>query len=145
MAEIREAIEIGGMALLYIVRAASPLLAEGSTVLFLSGRSTELVLPHHGALAAAKALGDCLVRYLALECASRGINFNTLGSGPVATDLFRAVRGGDGPAPSTPSGRPLEPADVAEVAHFLLSPAARMIRGQSLLVDGGLSTGIRSS
>jgi enoyl-[acyl-carrier protein] reductase III len=145
LAEIREAIEVGGMALLYIVRATSSLLGEGSSVVFLSGRSTELVLPHHGALATAKALGDCLVRYLAIECASRGINFNTLGSGPVATGLFRAVRGDDGPPPSTPSGRPLEASDVAEVAHFLLSPASRMVRGQSLLVDGGLSTGIRSS
>jgi len=149
MSEVRQAIEIGGMALLYLVRAASRLLEGGSTVLFLSGASTHLVLPQHGALAAAKALGDCMIRYLAIECAPRGINFNTLGSGPVDTELLRAVRSQTGTMtngmPVTPSGRPLEADDLAEVAAFLLSKGGTMIRGQSILVDGGLSVTTRKT
>jgi enoyl-[acyl-carrier protein] reductase III len=33
----------------------------------------------------------------------------------------------------------LEPDDLAEVVAFLCSPAARMIRGQTIIVDGGYS------
>jgi len=59
---------------------------------------------------------------------------NTLSVGPIDT----------GGAPSTPAGRPLTAEDAAEVAAFLISPAASMIRGQTVLVDGGLGTTIRA-
>lgn len=146
---IRSAIEIGGMALLYLVRAGLPLLGEGSSVLFLSGNGVDLVLPNHGALAAAKAIGECFVRYLAIECAPRGINFNTLRVGPVDTGLYRQAIGApaDKPGtltPVTPNGRHLKADDAALAAEFLLSNAGAMVRGQTILVDGGLSTGVRA-
>jgi enoyl-[acyl-carrier protein] reductase III len=40
----------------------------------------------------------------------------------------------------TPAGRLVEPEDVAEAVCFLASPAAAMIRGQTVVVDGGYST-----
>src|SRR5919108_1882655 len=46
LADIMQAINVGGMALLYLVQPAMTLLREGSTVLFLSGSSVDLVLPH---------------------------------------------------------------------------------------------------
>lgn len=149
LAKVKQAVEVGGMALLYLVQPAMKLLGQGSTVLFLTGASTHLVLPRHGALAAAKALGDCFVKYLAIECAAKGINFNSLGVGPVDTDLYRSVaaRSPDGtplPPPTTPNGRRITPEDVAEVAAFLVSEGGSMIRGQTVLVDGGMSTTVRS-
>ena len=39
----------------------------------------------------------------------------------------------------TPAGRLVEPRDVAEVVCFLAAPAAGMIRGQTVVVDGGYS------
>ncbi|HEX7066188.1 MAG TPA: SDR family oxidoreductase, partial [Bacillales bacterium] len=33
----------------------------------------------------------------------------------------------------------VEPKDLAETTHFLCTPAADMIRGQTLIVDGGIS------
>ncbi|HLF00694.1 MAG TPA: SDR family oxidoreductase [Anaerolineales bacterium] len=36
-----------------------------------------------------------------------------------------------------PAGRSVTPEDVAEVVAFLCSPAAHMIRGQTIVVDGG--------
>ena len=39
----------------------------------------------------------------------------------------------------TPAGRLVEPADVAEAVSFLCSDAAEMVRGHTLVVDGGFS------
>jgi len=41
----------------------------------------------------------------------------------------------------TPAGRIIAPEDIAEVVAFLCSPAAFMIRGQTILIDGGASLG----
>jgi enoyl-[acyl-carrier protein] reductase III len=38
---------------------------------------------------------------------------------------------------ATPAGRLVSPEDVAEVVGFLCTPAASMIRGQVIVVDGG--------
>jgi enoyl-[acyl-carrier protein] reductase III len=39
----------------------------------------------------------------------------------------------------TPAGRLVEPDDVAAAVSFLCSDDAAMIRGQTLIVDGGFS------
>src|SRR4029079_12431234 len=39
----------------------------------------------------------------------------------------------------TPAGRLVEPSDVADAVCFLCSPAAEMVRGHTLVVDGGFS------
>jgi enoyl-[acyl-carrier protein] reductase III len=39
----------------------------------------------------------------------------------------------------TPAGRMVEPADVAGAVAYLVSPEAEMVRGQTLIVDGGFS------
>lgn len=38
----------------------------------------------------------------------------------------------------TPTRQPTEPADIADMVAFLLSPAARQVAGQALNVDGGI-------
>jgi enoyl-[acyl-carrier protein] reductase III len=42
-------------------------------------------------------------------------------------------------ASRNPAGRIVEPEDLAETVYFLCTPAASMIRGQTIIVDGGLS------
>jgi enoyl-[acyl-carrier protein] reductase III len=39
----------------------------------------------------------------------------------------------------TPAGRMVEPDDVAGAVAYLVSPEADMVRGQTLIVDGGFS------
>jgi enoyl-[acyl-carrier protein] reductase III len=39
----------------------------------------------------------------------------------------------------SPAGRLVEPEDVADAVLFLCSPEAEMVRGQTLIVDGGFS------
>jgi enoyl-[acyl-carrier protein] reductase III len=42
----------------------------------------------------------------------------------------------------TPAGRMVVPEDVANVVAFLCSEEAFMIRGQTIVIDGGTSVGL---
>jgi NAD(P)-dependent dehydrogenase (short-subunit alcohol dehydrogenase family) len=42
---------------------------------------------------------------------------------------------------ATPIGRLLKPSEIAEVVHFLLSPAASGVTGATVPVDGGVMAG----
>ena len=93
---------------------------------------------------ASKAALEALTRYLAVELAPKGIVVNAVSPGLVLTDAlqhFDAVRQEEdlvARAESlTPAGRLVTPEDVAEVVAFLCSPGGSMIRGQTILVDGG--------
>ena len=44
---------------------------------------------------------------------------------------------------STPAGRIVTPDDLAGAVAFLCGPDAEMIRGQTLVVDGGFSLPVR--
>ena len=42
-----------------------------------------------------------------------------------------------------PAGRMVMPEDIAHVVAFLCTPAAEMIRGQTIIVDGGYTLVVR--
>jgi NAD(P)-dependent dehydrogenase (short-subunit alcohol dehydrogenase family) len=98
---------------------------------------------------AAKAAVINLTRSLSAEWAGDGINVNAVCPGGVDTPMLAAVAewlearfgipsqellAGMGP---TQLGRKVAPVEVARVIAFLLSDEARIIRGQSINVDGG--------
>ncbi|HYJ48279.1 MAG TPA: SDR family oxidoreductase [Microbacterium sp.] len=90
---------------------------------------------------ASKAALDRIVISAARELASRGISANALNPGPIDTgwmtdDVRSALIG------MQPGGRLGEPADVAEVVAFLVSPKGRWVTGQLLTADGGFSISI---
>lgn len=138
-----EAVTLNGIGLLYVVKAALPLIGEGSAVFFLSSRGSDTVVPGYAAIGTAKALGESLIRYMAKELAPMGARANTVAAGPLDTDAIHAVL--DNPekrleaaAEANPSGRGLEFDDVTEAVAWLASPEAEMVNGQLLFVDGGL-------
>lgn len=88
-----------------------------------------------------------LVRGLAVELARDGIRVNGIAPGYIRTAQALSVTHSLGPqgleaaAKFIPLGRVGEPDDIADVALFLASDAARYITGQVLVVDGGLLVG----
>jgi NAD(P)-dependent dehydrogenase (short-subunit alcohol dehydrogenase family) len=78
-------------------------------------------------------------RHLAYEVARDGINVNAICPGPTLTHMYERIdevtrreR-----VASIPKGRWVTPEDLGEVTVFLCSPAADMICGVALDVDGG--------
>jgi enoyl-[acyl-carrier protein] reductase III len=90
-----------------------------------------------------KAALEALVRYLAVELSPRGIHVNAVSAGLVETGALEYFPNREEMLEwyrrRTPAGRLVEPRDVAEVVCFLAAPAAGMIRGQTVVVDGGYS------
>ena len=82
-----------------------------------------------------------LTRVLALEWAQHGINVNAVGPTFILTPLTQSTF--DDPVlredllKRIPLGRVGQPEDVAGAVVFLASPAADLITGHTLLVDGG--------
>ncbi len=118
---------------------------EGGKIIAITSPGADRVLPDYVAVGASKAALNALVRYLAVELAPKNIAVNGIAPGLVETSaldhfafmddkniLSQAVR-------NTPAGRLVTPRDIAEVAAFLCSPSAHMIRGQIITVDGGFT------
>ena len=101
------------------------------------------VLDNYALVGASKAALEALVRYLAVELAPRGIRVNAVSAGVVETGALEhfpnkeaMLEMGD---PRTPPAGSVAREDVAAVVTFLCSPDAEMIRGQTVVVDGGWS------
>ncbi len=129
--------------LLSLARTCAGEMRPGSSIVGVSSLGSTRVLPDYALVGVSKAALESLVRYLAVELAPRGIRVNAVSAGFVETgaldyfpnkeDLLSVA------LERTPAGRLVEPGDVAAAVTFLCSPDADMVRGQTLIVDGGYS------
>lgn len=136
---------INARAALFCAQRAAPGMAArgGGRIVNVSSPGSFRVLPDYVVVGASKAALEAITRYLAVELAAQGIVVNAVSPGIVATDALKhfAVLRDEGlldrTAAATPAGRLVTPEDVAGLVAFLCSPAAAMIRGQTILIDGG--------
>jgi enoyl-[acyl-carrier protein] reductase III len=130
-------------ALLSLTRAAAPKMPAGSSIVALSSLGSTRVLENYVLVGTSKAALESLVRYLAVELAPRGIRVNAVSGGVVETGALEHFPNRDqmlkAARTRTPAGRMVTPDDIAETVLFLCSPGADMIRGQTIVVDGGFS------
>ncbi len=99
-------------------------------------------IPARNAYGAAKAGIVAMTRSLACEWARSGLRVNAVAPGYVRTALVdRLVREGALDVAAiearTPLGRLAEPAEIADVIAFLLSPRASYVTGTCVEADGG--------
>lgn len=101
---------------------------------------------HLGIYAISKAADMQLVRNLAVEWGPRGIRANCIAPGLIRTDFARALW--ENPEilqrrnRETPLQRIGEPDDIAGAAIFLASRAGSFMTGQTIVIDGGATTGV---
>jgi NAD(P)-dependent dehydrogenase (short-subunit alcohol dehydrogenase family) len=98
-------------------------------------------LPGQVAYAASKAGQLGMIRTLASENAARGITVNAILPGLVATEqvLAMPLQVRERVLSALPTGRPVEPAEIAATVAFLAGAEAAQISGQALAVDGAAS------
>ena len=116
----------------------------GGSIVSLSSPGSFRVLPDYIVVGASKAAIESLTRYLAVELAPLGIRVNAVSPGLVETEAlqhFQVLQGNqeliERTRRHTPAGRLVTPDDVANLVAFLCSEEAEMIRGQTILLDGG--------
>jgi enoyl-[acyl-carrier protein] reductase III len=137
---------INARSLLFMAQRAADMMAPrgGGAIVSISSPGAGRVLPDYVVVGASKAAIEAITRYLAVEFAPKNIVVNAISPGVVLTEAlqhFDLVRSDERIADRileiTPAGRMLTPQDIAEVVAFLCSPAAIMLRGQVLALDGG--------
>ena len=130
-------------ALLSLTRAIAPTMPSGGSIVAISSLGSTRVMANYVLVGTSKAALESLVRYLAVELAPRGIRVNAVSAGVVETGALehfpnrdKMIREG---LERTPAGRLVEPKDVAGAVAYLASADAEMVRGHTLVVDGGFS------
>jgi len=130
-------------ALLSLARACAPDMEPGSSIVAVSSLGATRVLENYVLVGTSKAALESVVRYLAVELAPRGISVNTVSAGVVETEALEHFPNREqmlhAGRTRTPAGRLVEPDDVAGAVAYLCSPDAEMVRGHTLVVDGGFS------
>lgn len=136
---------VNARAFLFAAQRAAPLMEArgGGHMVAISSPGSTRVMPDYVAVGASKAALEALTRYLAVELAPKQIVVNAIAPGLVLTDALQHFAVLADPQvieraiARTPAGRVVTPEDVAELVAFLCSPAAFMIRGQVIVMDGG--------
>ena len=112
--------------------------SAGGSILFMSSVVGHQAHKKLAAYAITKAGLEMLAKNLVIELSPYNINVNAIAPGATLTE--RTLDDGDYEktwSRITPLGKPASTNDIANAALFLVSPGARHITGQSLIIDGG--------
>lgn len=133
---------INARAALLCAQKAAKLMGGGGKIVNISSLGSSFVWPTYAVVGISKAALEAVTRYLAIELAPKGICVNTVSASAVDTEALRFyIKEGlvKDTRQATPAGKMVTPEDVAGVVAFLCSDEASMIRGQTIVVDGGTS------
>ncbi|HEX8057194.1 MAG TPA: SDR family oxidoreductase [Novosphingobium sp.] len=127
-----------------LTREALPHLGQGASILFVGSTWGIYGTPGGGAYSAVKAAQIGLMQTLAAEYGPQGIRSNYIAPTVVRTDMTEAYWDLDFFRRTnhelTPYNRECTVEDIGNMAAFLVSDEAGFVNGQTIAVDGGVST-----
>lgn len=117
------------------------LFAQGGRIFAMTSSGSHTVIPHYGAVSAAKAALESHIRQLAVELGYMKITCNAIMAGVTDTPALRKIPGNDkmlyAAKTKNPGGRLTSPEDVAKAIALLCDERADWISGSVISVDGG--------
>jgi enoyl-[acyl-carrier protein] reductase III len=134
---------INARSILFGAKAAMPYMKERGwgRIIGISSFGSRRVLPEYSVVGVSKAAIETLIRYLAVELAPHGIVCNSVSPGVVETEALNFFPSKDAILSEglrrTPAGRFVTPEEVAGLVAWLCTDQARMIVGQTIIMDGG--------
>lgn len=134
---------INAKAMLFGAQEAAKLMDKGGKIVGISSLGSIRYLENYTTIGVSKAAVESITRYLAVELAPKGIAVNTVSGGAIDTEALTHFPNREellnDARVNTPAGRMVEIDDMVKAALFLISDDADMIRGQTIIVDGGRS------
>ena len=125
----------------FLAQAAAKQMKEqktGGSILFMSSVVGHQAHKNLAAYAITKAGLEMLAKNLVIELSPYHITANAIAPGATLTERTMDDKEYDSTwSRITPIGKPATTTDIAKAALFLVSPDAKHITGQSLVVDGG--------
>ena len=145
--EVRQLIDTNFLGSLWTIQAAVPALKAAGDGVIVNVASVlgHRPLPHTGIYAASKAAVMQITKAAAIELAREGIRVNALAPGYVITDLNREFLESDAGVKlqkRTALHRFASPEELMPALLFLLDPANSYMTGETLTIDGGMSSGL---
>jgi enoyl-[acyl-carrier protein] reductase III len=134
---------INSKALLFCAQEAAKLMDQGGKIVSISSLGSIRYLENYTVVGVSKAALEALTRYLAVELARKNIVVNAVSGGAIDTEALKHFPNREEllaeAKEKTPAGRMVEIEDMVNAIMFLLSDESSMIRGQTIIVDGGIS------
>ncbi|KMY53102.1 enoyl-ACP reductase [Bacillus sp. FJAT-27231] len=137
--------DINSKALLFCSQEAARLMEEtgGGSIVSISSLGAIRYLKNYTAVGVSKAAVEALTRYLSVELAEKNIVVNAVSGGAIDTEALKHFPNREeileDARVNTPAGRIVHIEDIVHTVMFLISEGAYMIRGQTIIVDGGRS------
>ena len=134
--------------LFFTVQKALPILRDGGAIVLNASIVATMGIEAASVYSATKAAVRSFARTWSMDLKARGIRVNVVSPGPVPTEGFQGMFGGDqaqadamvaGMVQRIPLGRAGTPDEIAKAVSFLASDDSSWITGVNLAVDGGMS------
>lgn len=141
----KKTMDVNALSIFLGIKAMSPLLGEGSSIINTSSIASFLGSKNRIAYAASKGAVSALTKAVAIEFAPRGIRANSVHPAYIKTQMAEHAaeateRTMEEMGSRIPLYQRISTADeVADVVVFLASDASRFMTGSEVVVDGGQS------
>ncbi len=137
------AVNLRGPFLLAQALAPAMIAQRWGKIVNISSQTGVIAAPDHAAYASSKGGLNALTKSLAVEWAPHNVQVNAICPTVVLTPMGREVWGrpekGEPMRARIPLGRFGEPVEIADLALYLASPAAEMVNGALVMIDGGFT------
>jgi 3-oxoacyl-[acyl-carrier protein] reductase len=140
VADFDELFAVNVRAPFFVVQQLLPILAEGSSIVFVSSLAAHAAVSNLSAYSTTKGAIDTIVKHFAFALGPRGIRVNAVAPGIIRTDMSNFAKTAEGRQFAMgiqALKRVAQPDDIGGVVTFLASEDARWITGDSIRVDGG--------